>query len=156
MNAIDVIRIGRSLKRAASMIASQVLAPACSRARANSTIRIAFFAASPTSTMRPICVKMLLSPPASQTPAIADEQRHRHDQDHDERQRQALVERREHEEHEQHGEREHPQPRVAGELLLVRELGPLGVHAVRQRRLREPRDQRLGLTGRECPAPGRR
>ena len=71
MNAIEVIKIGRKRKRQASSTASHVLAPACSRVRANSTIRIAFLHASPTSTIRPICVKMLLSPPLSQTPAIA-------------------------------------------------------------------------------------
>src|SRR5690606_5086526 len=72
VNAIDVIRIGRTRRRHASMIASHVLAPAASRVRANSTIRIAFLHASPTRTMKPICVKMLLSPFVSHTPAIAD------------------------------------------------------------------------------------
>jgi hypothetical protein len=38
---------------------------------ANSTIRIAFFAARPMSTTRPICVKMLLSRPAIHRPATA-------------------------------------------------------------------------------------
>ena len=38
---------------------------------ANSTIRIAFLAASPISTTRPICVKMSLFNFASQTPAMA-------------------------------------------------------------------------------------
>src|SRR6185437_9863489 len=38
----------------------------------NSTIRIAFLQARPTSTIRPIWVKMLLSPPDNHTPAIAD------------------------------------------------------------------------------------
>ena len=33
---------------------------------------MAFLHASPTSTISPICVKMLLSPPASKTPAIAE------------------------------------------------------------------------------------
>ena len=46
--------------------------PWCWRSRANSTIRIAFLHASPTSTINPIWVKMLLSPPLSHTPAIAD------------------------------------------------------------------------------------
>ena len=64
---------------------------------ANSTIRIAFLQARPTSTRKPICVKTLLSPPVSHTPAIARQQRHRHDQDHAERQRPALVLRRQHE-----------------------------------------------------------
>ena len=71
MKASDVIRIGRSRRRLASMAASTGVRPANSSSRANSTIRIAFFADSPTSTIRPIWVKMLLSPPVSQTPVIA-------------------------------------------------------------------------------------
>ena len=39
--------------------------------RANSTIRIAFLQARPTSTRNPICVKMLLSPLVSHTPVMA-------------------------------------------------------------------------------------
>ncbi|MNM76459.1 hypothetical protein D3C81_882850 [compost metagenome] len=39
---------------------------------ANSTIRIAFLHASPTSTINPIWVKMLLSPPDRITPVIAE------------------------------------------------------------------------------------
>ncbi|MNN73275.1 hypothetical protein D3C81_1893820 [compost metagenome] len=39
---------------------------------ANSTIRIAFLHASPTSTIKPIWVKMLLSPPDRITPVMAD------------------------------------------------------------------------------------
>ena len=72
MKANDVIKIGRSRKRAASSTAASGSAPSLSFARANSTIRIAFLAARPTSTTKPICVKMLLSPPESQTPAIAE------------------------------------------------------------------------------------
>ena len=55
--------------------------PANSSSRANSTMRIAFLADNPTSTMRPICVKMLLSPCVSHTPEERGQQRHRHDQD---------------------------------------------------------------------------
>ena len=71
MKASDVIRIGRSRSFAASSTASAAVAPASCRCLANSTIRIAFLAARPIRTTRPICVKMLLSRPASQTPAIA-------------------------------------------------------------------------------------
>ncbi len=39
---------------------------------ANSTIKIAFLHARPTSTIKPICVKMLLSLPLSQTPVMAN------------------------------------------------------------------------------------
>ena len=55
MNANDVIRIGRSLSFAPSSAASTRLIPSSSRATANSTIRIAFFAARPMSMITPIC-----------------------------------------------------------------------------------------------------
>ncbi|MNX99728.1 hypothetical protein D3C86_1321940 [compost metagenome] len=71
MNANDVIRIGRRRRRLASIAACTTVRPWCSSSRANSTIRIAFFADSPTSTMKPICVKMLLSPRVSHTPVMA-------------------------------------------------------------------------------------
>jgi hypothetical protein len=75
MKASEVIRIGRSRKRAASTAASQRLRPRSSSCLANSTIRIAFFAASPISTTKPTCVRMLLSCPRSTTPTI-DATRH--------------------------------------------------------------------------------
>ena len=77
MKAIDVIRIGRSLSRAASLAASTTPMPRISSSRANSTIRMAFLHASPTRTMKPIWVKMLLSPPLpiwpkAHTPKMAE------------------------------------------------------------------------------------
>ena len=72
MNAKEVIRIGRRRIRAASSAAAKRSRPCRSRSRANSTIRMAFLHASPTSTSNPIWVKTLLSPRVSQTPAIAD------------------------------------------------------------------------------------
>ena len=69
--ASDVIRIGRRRRRLASIAACTGVRPANSSSRANSTIRMAFFADSPTSTMRPIWVKMLLSPSVSHTPVMA-------------------------------------------------------------------------------------
>ncbi len=71
MNASEVIRIGRRRRRQASTTASSARAPSASSVRANSTIRIAFFAARPTSTTSPIWTNTLLSPPISHTPAIA-------------------------------------------------------------------------------------
>lgn len=50
--AIDVIRIGRSRRCAASTMASTGEQPSRSRSAANSTIRVAFFA------VRPIVVRM--------------------------------------------------------------------------------------------------
>ncbi|MCY1437809.1 hypothetical protein D9M71_539840 [compost metagenome] len=54
MKATEVIRIGRRRSRQDSMAASSGVRPANSSSRANSTMRMAFFADSPTSTIRPI------------------------------------------------------------------------------------------------------
>ena len=81
MNANEVIRIGRSRSRHASSIASRRARPACSRTLANSTIRIAFFAASPTSTIRPICVSRLLSWPRIENADHGEQDAQRDDQD---------------------------------------------------------------------------
>ena len=53
MNANDVMRIGRSLMRAASTAASTMERPCPRSCSANSTIRIEFFAASPINMTRP-------------------------------------------------------------------------------------------------------
>ncbi len=71
MKASEVIRIGRRRSRLASMAACTGVRPANSSSRANSTIRMAFLADRPTSTISPICVKTLLSPAESHTPVIA-------------------------------------------------------------------------------------
>ena len=54
MNANEVIRIGRNRSRAASIAASRMERPWARSSVANSTIRIAFLAASPTTTSSPI------------------------------------------------------------------------------------------------------
>ncbi|MNN80606.1 hypothetical protein D3C81_1973560 [compost metagenome] len=72
MNAKEVIRIGRRRRRQASSTAASGLRPSSCLSLANSTIRIAFLHARPTSTIRPIWVKMLLSPPEAITPVMAD------------------------------------------------------------------------------------
>ena len=62
MNAKAVMRMGRSRSFAASIAASMKPRPFFFWASlANSTMRMAFFAASPTSMMSPICAKMLLT-----------------------------------------------------------------------------------------------
>ena len=53
MNANEVMRIGRNRSRAASTAASRRLVPRLRISFANSTIRIAFLAASPTTVIRP-------------------------------------------------------------------------------------------------------
>src|ERR1700752_2980065 len=55
INASEVIRIGRSRIRAASIAASIVLSPSSCSCSANSTIKIAFLLESPISITRPIC-----------------------------------------------------------------------------------------------------
>ena len=75
MKANDVIMIGRSRSCTASSVARRGSAPSSRRDFANSTIRIAFLQARPTSTMKPICVKMLMSWRATQTPAM-EQSRH--------------------------------------------------------------------------------
>jgi len=72
MKANDVIRIGRSRVRPASIAASLRERPCSSSPwRANSTIRMAFFDARPISTTSPIWVRMLLSSPRRFTPTMA-------------------------------------------------------------------------------------
>ena len=78
------------------------------------------------------------------------EQRHRHDQDHAQRQRPALVLRREHDVDEQHAEREHEQHRVAGDDVLVGQLGPLERHPARQRPVEHRGNGRLRLARAEA------
>ncbi len=63
MNANEVIRIGRSRCRHASRVASCRDKPSRCICLAYSTIRMAFLHASPTSTTRPICTKILTSRP---------------------------------------------------------------------------------------------
>ena len=130
MKASDVIRIGRSRSRAASTAAAKRSRPWSSSCLANSTIRIAFLAARPISTMKPTWVRMLLSCPRSTTPVIEAIEAHRHDQDDGERQRQALVLRGEHQEHEHHRQHEGEDRGVAGAQLLEGERRPLVAEAV--------------------------
>ena len=54
--AKDVIRIGRKRTCPASKAASRIELPSARKSRANSTIKIPFFAESATSRMIPICV----------------------------------------------------------------------------------------------------
>src|SRR5207253_4119218 len=58
MNANDVIRIGLRRSFDASLVASNTERPSMCNCLANSTTRIAFLHARPTSTTSPICTKM--------------------------------------------------------------------------------------------------
>ena len=117
---------------------------------ANSTIRIAFLHARPTSTIRPICVKMLLSLPLSHTPTMANKQAHRHDEDDRERQPEAFVLRRQHEKDEQDAERINIDRRVAGEDSLDRSVRSIRTSCPWEDYRCEFRHQRLGLAGTEA------
>src|SRR5262245_53245773 len=79
MKANDVITIGRNRARAASVAASRIGLPAARSSRANSTMRIAFFAESAISKNEPdLNVEVVVEP-------ALDEGRERHDRP-DERQ----------------------------------------------------------------------
>jgi hypothetical protein len=69
MKANDVIRIGRSRSRHASVVASRSGLPSWDSCRANSTMRMAFLHARPTSTTKPICTKMFIGRRLTNTPA---------------------------------------------------------------------------------------
>ena len=61
MNAKAVMRMGRKRRRADSSAACSIVLPSSYLALANSTMRIAFLAASPMSMIKPICTYTLLS-----------------------------------------------------------------------------------------------
>src|SRR5207244_3617535 len=69
MNANEVIRMGRRRSRDASTVASKRGLPSWCNCLANSTMRMAFLHANPTSTTRPICTKMSTDKCANSTPA---------------------------------------------------------------------------------------
>jgi hypothetical protein len=82
---MTVIRIGRNrvcAARTAAFLAEALSSCACS---ANSTIKIAFFAASPTRSTNPIWVRTLMSA-AQQRSGNCGQQAHEYDQDHRQRQ----------------------------------------------------------------------
>ncbi|MNT14444.1 hypothetical protein D3C72_1494510 [compost metagenome] len=70
--------------------------------------------------------------PHQPDPADRAEQTHGHDQQHRQRQQPAVVLRGKDKVGEQHTQREDVQRRVAGQLLLVGQLGPLKAHALGQ------------------------
>ena len=65
------MRIGRRRKRHASITAVKRSWPVSCATRANSTMRMAFLQARPTSTTKPTCVRMLLSRRRRLTPVMA-------------------------------------------------------------------------------------
>ena len=112
MKAKEVIRIGRRRVRAASTAASNRLIPSSSACLANSTIRIAFLAARPTSTTKPTWARISTDRPRISKPGHGGQQAHRHDQDHRERQRPAFILGRQQQEDEDDRHAEHDQRAV--------------------------------------------
>ncbi|KAG1353403.1 hypothetical protein G6F61_014643 [Rhizopus arrhizus] len=70
-NASEVITIGRRRSRAASSAASASPRPCCCSCRANSTMRIAFFADSPITVIMPTLKNTSLGMPRNNTAATA-------------------------------------------------------------------------------------
>ena len=66
INAIEVITIGRKRRLTASSVEVIRSSPRSTRTLANSTIRMAFFAARPISVIKPICAYTLLVRPGTQ------------------------------------------------------------------------------------------
>ena len=126
MKASEVIMIGRKRSLQAASVASCRGSPGLGLCLAYSTIRMAFLQARPTSTTKPICVKMLTSMLRDDHARDRAEQAHRHDEDHGQRQRPAFVLRGQHEEHQHHGQHEDVHGRVARLKLQQGQLGPFG------------------------------
>ena len=80
MNANDVIRIGRSRTRAACSAARSIDSPCSRSVLANSTTRIAFLLASPTSMTSPTWQNTSFGEPAHRLRGERAEHRERHDQ----------------------------------------------------------------------------
>ena len=133
MKAKDVIRIGRSRSRAASMAASTVVAALDLQLARELDDQDRVLAGQPDQHEQADLSEDVVV--AAREPHAGDrrEQAHRHDQDDRERQEQAFILRRQHQEDEQHAEREDKQRRVAGQDLLVGQIGPFVAHALRQR-----------------------
>ena len=123
MKANDVMRIGRKRSRAASMAASRSGTPRPRISLANSTIRMAFLAASPTTVIE----ADLEVDVARQTPKPDAEQRaqraERNAEQHRERDGPALVLGREHQKHDYEAEPEDQSRLSRGGPLLERLAG---------------------------------
>ncbi|MNL14839.1 hypothetical protein D3C87_1357990 [compost metagenome] len=83
----------------------------------------------------------------SNYPGNGRQQGHRYDQDHRQWQAPAFVLSGEHQERQQYAEREHEQRGVAGQDLLVGQVGPFVGHAVGQFFLEQFLDGFFGLAG---------
>src|SRR5713226_8854366 len=124
VKASDVIKIGRKRNRQAASTASNRFIPSWSCfSLANYTIRMAFLQANPTRTIKLICVKTLLSPFSSQTPAMAENRVMGTIK---------MITRGNHQVHEKNREWENVNHSVAGKNLLIGEFGPFVFHSVRQ------------------------
>ena len=156
MKAIEVMRIGRSLRRAALSAACSGGTPSSSWSLRELHDQDRVLAGEPHEHDQADLREDVAVAVRELDAGDGRQQHHRHDQDDRERQAQALVLRREHQEHQQHHQREDEHRGVAGDDLLVGELGPFEAHAVGQLLARKLLHRRLRLTGAEARAPGRR
>src|ERR1700687_2802245 len=129
MNASEVIRMGRSRMRAASMAASTMLIPFSRSCSANSTIKIAFLLDSPINITRPIWQYTSFCDRRS-APDNGAQQRHRHRQQHDERQDKALILRRQSQVDEGQTEGKERGRFAAGLDLFQRHARPFDVNSI--------------------------
>ena len=131
-NASEVMMIGRNRNLAASIVASNTPLPASCRSLANSTIRIAFFDASPIVVSRPTWKKHVVGQPEERSSGQRTGHAQRDHQKHRERDRPTLVQRGQAQEHYQDRDAEQQRPLRSGLLLLVGDPGPLVADARRE------------------------
>ena len=129
--------------------------------RANSTIRMAFFAAKPHQHHEADLGQDVDVLPHDPHADGRGQQAHRHDQDDRERQAPAAILRRQHQEDEQHADRKHVEAGIAAGDLLIGQVGPFEREAARQRLLGEllhgvDRGRRTGARQRVALQLGRR
>ena len=133
MKASDVIRIGRSRRRAASTAAAPAIAAQILELLGKLDDQDRILRREPISTMKPTWVRMLLSCPRSTTPVIEAMRHIGHDEDHRKWQRHALVLGGQHQEHEHHRKHEGKDRSVARPQLLEGKRRPLIAEAIGQR-----------------------
>ena len=131
MKAKEVIRIGRSRRRQASVVAWNRPTPASPWALANSTISMAFLQARPTSTTKPICTKRRDRGPHRHSNERT-EQTHRHHEDDRQRKGPAFIQRGQRQEHKHDRQGKDVHGGAARLDLHQGQLGPLGLHGVRE------------------------
>src|SRR3984893_9100560 len=118
MKAKEVMRIGRSLVRAANTAASNRVFLCSSACLANSTIRMAFLGGETNKHDKADLNEYIAIQPSIGDANHRGKHAHRNNQDDSERQQPAFVKRGEKQKNEDHGEPEGDKSRVAGKFFL--------------------------------------